>query len=132
MESIGLSTSSRTEMQDITSQVAKAVGASGVEEGICTVYVRHTTAGIFINENADPAVRADIGEALEKIVPWRAGYSHTEGNAAAHVKSVMCGHSVTVPVSGGRLALGTWQGIFFAEFDGPRRREVVVAVVPVR
>ncbi len=132
MESIGLKTSARTEMQDISSQVVKAVKASGVGEGVCTVYVKHTTAGIFINENADPAVRADIAETLEKLVPWRAGYSHTEGNAAAHVKSVICGHSVAVPVSAGRLALGTWQGIFSAEFDGPRTREVVVAVVPAR
>lgn len=132
MESIGLSTSSRTEMQDITSLVSKAVKASGVEEGACLVYVKHTTAGIFINENADPAVRQDIAETLEKLVPWRAGYSHTEGNSAAHIKSVMCGHSVTVPVSGGRLVLGTWQGIFFAEFDGPRRREVAISVVAAR
>ena len=119
-------------MQDITSQVAGAVNASGVDEGVCTVYVKHTTAGIFINENADPSVRADIAEAFEKLVPWHAGYSHTEGNSAAHIKSVMCGHSVAVPVSGGRPVLGTWQGIFFAEFDGPRRREVVVLVVPAR
>ncbi len=132
METIGLSTSSRTEMQDITAQVSKAVKASGADEGVCTVYVKHTTAGIFINENADPAVREDIAETLEKLVPWRAGYAHVEGNAAAHIKSVMCGHSVAVPVSGGRLVLGTWQGIFFAEFDGPRRREVMVAVVPAR
>lgn len=132
METIGLRTSSRTEMQEITSKVAKAVKASGVEEGVSLVYVKHTTAGIFINENADPSVRADIADALERLVPWRAGYSHTEGNAAAHIKSVMCGHSVAVPVSGGRLVLGTWQGIFFAEFDGPRRREVVVSVVPAR
>ena len=130
METFGVKTSSRTEMQDITSQVAGAVNASGVDEGVCTVYVKHTTAGIFINENADPSVRADIAEAFEKLVPWRAGYSHTEGNSAAHIKSVMCGHSAAVPVSAGRLVLGTWQGIFFAEFDGPRRREVVVSVVP--
>ena len=129
METIGLRSSARTEMQEITPQVAKAVKACGVEEGVCLVYVKHTTAGVFINENADPSVRADIAETLDKLVPWRAGYSHTEGNSAAHIKSVICGHSAAVPVSGGRLALGTWQGIFFAEFDGPRRREVVVSVV---
>ena len=129
METISLKTSSRTEMQEITPQVAKAVKSSGVDEGMCFVYVKHTTAGIFINENADPSVRQDIAETLERLVPWRAGYSHGEGNSAAHIKSILCGHSVAVPVSGGSLVLGTWQGIFFAEFDGPRRRETVVSVV---
>jgi secondary thiamine-phosphate synthase enzyme len=89
----------------------------------------HTTAGLTINEAADPSVRVDILEVLDRLVPWRAGYKHMEGNAAAHVKSSLMGHSLTVLVQGGRLVLGTWQGIFFCEFDGPRSRRVQVKIV---
>ena len=90
------------------------------------VFVPHTTAGVTINENADPDVMADVGNALERMVPWRAGYRHSEGNSAAHVKAGLVGSSVLVPVDGGRLALGTWQAVYFCEFDGPRTRRVWV------
>lgn len=115
------------EFIDITAAVKKAAAALGIVEGVVTVFVPHTTAGITINENADPDVTADMLAALERCVPWKAGYRHGEGNAAAHVKASMMGSSVRVPVSEGRLQLGTWQAIYFCEFDGPRTRSVWVA-----
>ncbi len=122
-------TRNRDEMIDITDRVASAVRASGVEEGAATVYVPHTTAGVTINENADPSVVHDVLAALDAAVPWRQGfYRHGEGNSAAHVKSSLMGCSARVLVQGGRLVLGTWQGIYFCEFDGPRSRKVIVAV----
>ncbi len=127
-QTIAVQTHQHSQMIDITAQVQQAVRESGVQEGVALVYCPHTTAGLTINENADPSVAADILETLEKMVPWRANYRHTEGNAAAHVKSSLLGHALTVPVQGGRLALGTWQGVFFCEFDGPRSRRVLVQV----
>lgn len=124
-----LSTRSRTGSYDITAPVRQAVRESGVQQGCCVVFVPHTTAGVCINEHADPAVMQDIIAALDKLVPFEGGYRHTEGNSAAHIKSILVGSSVTVPVEGGDLALGTWQGLFFCEFDGPRRRRVWVEVV---
>jgi secondary thiamine-phosphate synthase enzyme len=122
-------TSQHTQFVDITDQVQRAVEATDVKVGVCTVVVPHTTAGITINENADPDVVADIIYALDKMVPWTSShYRHTEGNTAAHVKSSLVGHSVQVLVRGGRLQFGTWQGIYFCEFDGPRSRKVWVAV----
>jgi len=122
-------TPARDAMIDITSQVQKAVEAAGVSEGIVTVYVPHTTAGVTINENADPDVIHDVLAALNEAVPWRQGfYWHGEGNSAAHVKSSMVGCSVQVPIADGRMTLGTWQSIFFCEFDGPRTRRVVVTM----
>jgi len=122
-------TRNRDEMIDITDRVASAVRASGIEEGVATVYVPHTTAGVTINENADPSVVHDVLAALDAAVPWRQGfYRHGEGNSAAHVKSSLMGCSARVLVQGGRLVLGTWQGIYFCEFDGPRSRKVIVAV----
>ncbi len=121
-------TSKREEMVDITSQVAQVVGASGVKEGVCFIYVPHTTAGVFINEHADPSVALDIRDTLVRLVPRGEGYRHLEGNADAHIKATLVGASQVVFVDGGRLSLGTWQGIFFAEFDGPRRRKVIVKV----
>ncbi len=109
-------------------QVERIVSTSGVKEGICRVFVPHTTAGLTINENADPTVPADILMELNKIVPFDDGYRHTEGNSAAHIKSSLVGVDLTVFVTGGRLLLGTWQGLFFCEFDGPRRRKVFVKV----
>lgn len=126
---IAVTTHQHTQMLDITVEVQRAVSASGIQDGAVVVYCPHTTAGLTINENADPSVAADILETLEKLVPWRANYRHTEGNAAAHVKSTLVGHSLLVPVEAGRLALGTWQGIFFCEFDGPRNRRVLVQVL---
>jgi secondary thiamine-phosphate synthase enzyme len=114
---------------EITEQVQRLLTRSGIEQGLCVIYVPHTTAGLTINENADPSVGRDILKALEKAVPWRGGYEHLEGNAAAHVKASMLGASQSVLVLGGRLRLGTWQGIYLAEFDGPRTRQVWVKVI---
>lgn len=125
---IQIQTQGRDQAVDITPRVAEVVAASGVAEGWCTVYVPHTTAAVTVNEAADPDVMADLLAALDRLAPWRAGYRHAEGNAAAHVKSVLVGASARVPVSGGRLALGTWQGVFFMEFDGPRARQARVVV----
>ncbi len=121
-------TRQHSQMVDITAEVQRVVQESGVDEGAALVYCPHTTAGLTLNENADPSVCQDILETLERLVPWRAAYRHTEGNAAAHVKSSLVGHSLLIPVEGGRLVLGTWQGIFLCEFDGPRTRRVVVKV----
>jgi len=127
MQSFNVATRSRTEFVDITAEVAGAVRALKIADGVVTVFVPHTTAGITINENADPDVTADIAKALDRAVPWTAGYAHCEGNAAAHVKAGLMGSSVQVVVAGGRLQLGTWQAVYFAEFDGPRSRKVWVA-----
>jgi len=128
MNKISLQTRSPVEFIDITTQVAQAVSASKVQDGLCTVFVPHTTAGLTINENADPDVRHDMIATLEKLVPARGGYRHREGNAHAHIKSSLLGHSHTVIVRGAALQLGTWQGIFFCEFDGPRSREVWIRI----
>ncbi len=118
-------------MVDITREVERAVDEGGIGDGLATVYIPHTTAGVTINENADPDVAHDILAALDKAVPWNAGYyHHGEGNSAAHVKASLMGSSVVVLVEDGRLVLGTWQGIYFCEFDGPRQRRVQVMVVP--
>jgi secondary thiamine-phosphate synthase enzyme len=114
---------------DVTDRVAQVVAESGVETGLCHVFVPHTTAGVFINENADPDVMADVLATLAALVPWDNEYRHAEGNAAAHIKSALIGTSQTVPVRNGRLALGRWQGIYFAEFDGPRERHFQVTVL---
>jgi len=119
----------RDDVIDITERIAEVVTDSGVKTGLCHVYVPHTTAGIFINENADPDVMADVLATVDALVPWDNHYRHAEGNAAAHIKAVLIGSSQTVPVRNGRLALGRWQGIYFAEFDGPRERHFQVTVV---
>jgi secondary thiamine-phosphate synthase enzyme len=126
MTTIEVATDRRACFVDISTDVADAVARSGLREGVAVVYVAHTTAGVTINENADPSVRRDLGTALARLVPDDLPFAHAEGNSDAHVKASLMGSSVTVPVSGGRLALGTWQGIYFAEFDGPRRRRVHV------
>lgn len=126
MESFSVRTGARTELVDITGQVRSAATSLGIDEGVCTVFVPHTTAGITINENADPSVQRDILAELNKVIPFEDGYSHMEGNSAAHIKASMMGSSVQVIVENGRLVLGTWQGIYFCEFDGPRSRKVYV------
>ena len=128
MKQINVSTRSRSELVDITSQVQRVVGESGVRDGVCHVYVPHTTAGVTINENADPSVREDILMELNKTIPLQDNYKHLEGNAAAHIKATIVGSSETVLVEGGRLVLGTWQGLFFCEFDGPRSRRVLIKI----
>jgi secondary thiamine-phosphate synthase enzyme len=125
-----LATKARSSLEDITAQVEKIVRDSGVSEGLACVYVPHTTAGVTINEGADPDVKADILSKLEDLVPWHDRYRHGEGNAAAHVKATLVGSSVTLLVQSGHLMLGTWQSIYFCEFDGPRQRQVLVTVVP--
>ena len=119
----------RVVLVDVTAQVQSAVADSDVTEGAVLVYVPHTTAGVTINEAADPSVCADIAMALDELVPADLPFRHLEGNSDAHVKASLMGSSVTVPLAGGRLQLGTWQGIYFAEFDGPRRRRVLVTVL---
>ena len=125
---LSIRTSSRVQFLDITGQVQDAVKESGVSHGICTVFVPHTTAGITINENADPDVTRDIMDTLERLVPRGGDYQHREGNADSHVKASLMGFSVDVLVEDGRLVLGTWQAIYFCEFDGPRTRQVLVRV----
>jgi secondary thiamine-phosphate synthase enzyme len=117
------------ELIDVTERVQHLVEQSGVVSGVCHVYVPHTTAGVLVNENADPDILSDFLTTLERLVPWANDYRHAEGNAAAHIKSTLVGTSQTVPVRGGRLALGRWQGIYFAEFDGPRERHLQVTVL---
>ena len=122
-------TDNHAEMKDITHLVQKAVTESGVRDGICTVFIPHTTAAVTINENADPDVVRDFVMEIEKIVPWQDGYRHMEGNSAAHLKSSMIGFSEQIIIDDGRLVLGTWQGIYFCEYDGPRHRKVYVKVM---
>ena len=124
MKTLPVHTRSRTDFLDITENVQAAVSELNIREGLVTVFVPHTTAGVTSNEHADPDVMSDLASALDRLAPWKAGYAHTEGNAAAHVKASLMGSSVRVPVTRGRLRLGTWQGIFFCEFDGPRDRSV--------
>jgi secondary thiamine-phosphate synthase enzyme len=119
-------TKARTQLVDITAMIQREIDGAGIQEGACMVYVPHTTAGVTINENADPDVRVDIETVLDRMVPWEAGYRHMEGNSAAHVKSSLVGASQMVGIEKGRLVLGTWQSIFFCEFDGPRSRKVHV------
>ena len=128
MKEVSVRTNSRIEMIDITSKIRNAVEELEIQNGVCTIYCPHTTAAITINENADPDVASDILMKLNKLVPYQEGYSHMEGNADAHIKSTLVGCSEQVIVENGRLQLGTWQGIFFFEFDGPRNRRVWVSV----
>ena len=126
---LSVKTRSRTEFVDITAQVQEAVRGSGVERGLCIVYVPHTTGAVTINESADPSVKEDILMILNRIVPWQAEYRHLEGNSPAHVKATLVGASETIPIEDGRLTLGTWQGIFFCEFDGPRTRKLRIQIL---
>ena len=127
-ETLQIKTSARNQFVDITGRVKDVIAKSGVVDGVCFVYVPHTTAAVTINESADPTVPADILKRLEIISPLAGDYRHSEGNSDAHIKSVLVGSSVTVPVTGGLADLGTWQGIFFCEFDGPRNRKCYVYV----
>jgi secondary thiamine-phosphate synthase enzyme len=130
MQIFEVRTSTQTEFIDITRSVQEAVKKTGVKDGICIIYIPHTTAAVTINENADPSVIHDILMELNKIVPFKDPYHHMEGNSPAHIKSSLVGCSGTVFVESGKLVLGTWQGIFFCEFDGPRNRKVHVKVIP--
>jgi secondary thiamine-phosphate synthase enzyme len=128
IKTISVKTSSRTEMVDVTSLVERELAGAGISEGRITLYVPHTTAAITVNEGADPAVKADIVMVLNRIIPWEAGYKHLEGNSPAHVKASLVGPSETLLVTKGRLLLGTWQRIFFCEFDGPRNRQIYLGI----
>lgn len=125
---IAVPTGARAQFVDVTGQVAEVVSKSRAKSGVCHVYVPHTTAGVTINENADPDVVRDLLVTLEKLVPVSGDYRHAEGNSDAHLKASMMGFSQLVPIVDGKLALGTWQGIYFCEFDGPRRRKMLVGV----
>jgi secondary thiamine-phosphate synthase enzyme len=125
---IAVSTGSRVQFLDVTSRVADEISRSNVKSGVCYLYVPHTTAAVAINENADPDVTADLTSGLEKLAPASGNYLHAEGNSDAHIKASLVGFSGIVPVIGGKLALGTWQGIYFCEFDGPRRRKFLIGI----
>jgi secondary thiamine-phosphate synthase enzyme len=128
LRTIDVRTGGKTELVDLTARVQEVVRDSGVTEGLCHVFVPHTTAGVTINENADPSVKADILMVLNKVISDTEPYRHAEGNSPAHMKASLMGPQLTVVVNGGRLLLGTWQGIFFCEFDGPRSRRVHIKV----
>ena len=124
-----ISTRAKRELRDITSSVQEAVAQNGVQEGVCHIFVPHTTAGLTLNENWDPDVRGDLLRALEAMVPG-VPFRHGEGNSPAHLMSTLVGASQTLLVSGGRLVLGSWQGLYLAEFDGPRRRRILLKITP--
>ena len=123
-------TNSQTEMIDITASIQDVVHKTGLQEGFCFVFVPHTTAAVTINESADPSVKSDMLKVINQVIPWEAGYRHMEGNSPAHIKSTLVGASELIAVEKGRLVLGTWQGVFFCEFDGPRTRKVHVNLLP--
>jgi len=127
---IQVRTSARDDWVDLTAEVKSAAQASGLSEGVVTVFVPHTTAGVTIQENADPPLKGDITRALDRTFPWQGGWNHCEDNAASHMKAAVVGSSVQVIFSGGKLLLGTWQNIFLCEFDGPRTRDVILKVSP--
>ncbi|MBZ5701302.1 MAG: secondary thiamine-phosphate synthase enzyme YjbQ [Acidobacteriia bacterium] len=129
MITLRVKTTRRTQLVDITGEVQRAVKESGIAAGVCYLYVPHTTAGVAINEHADPDVAADVEGALDRLIPHQGPYRHSEGNSDAHIKTVLTGTSQVVFLEGGKLALGRWQGIFFCEFDGPRERSLWVKIV---
>ena len=129
LKEIAVQTNTQTQIIDITAQIQKVVRESGISEGLCCVFIPHTTAGVTINENADPSVKYDIIMELNKVIPLNDHYRHLEGNSTAHIKASIIGSSVNVPVENNNLLLGTWQGVCFCEFDGPRQRSVYVKIV---
>jgi secondary thiamine-phosphate synthase enzyme len=128
MKTLQVKTKRRTQLVDVTELVERVVGESGVDSGVCHVYVPHTTAGVMINEHADPDVASDLEGIFDRLVPHSGPYRHAEGNTDSHAKTVLVGTSQVVFVEGGKLALGTWQGVFLCEFDGPRERKIWVKV----
>ena len=129
MQELKLHTDSRITLMDITEKVNDAVAETGVKSGLCNLFVPHTTAAIIVSENWDPDVTSDMIKQLEKVIPREGGYRHDEGNSQSHILSVMLSTSINIPVRDGKLALGRWQGVMFAEFDGPRDRALIVTVV---
>jgi len=130
IDRVDIKTESRVEFQDITSKVRDIVGESVVQSGVCYLFVPHTTAGVTVNEHADPSVVEDIAAQLETMAPQHGNYRHLEGNAPAHIKASLMGDSETLFIEDGQIVLGTWQGIFFCEFDGPRNRHLLVKIMP--
>ena len=130
MQTLLVKTNRRTQLVDVTREVQRAVTESGVKSGVCCLYVPHTTAGILINEHADPDVASDIEAALDRLIPRNGPYRHSEGNSDSHIKAALAGSSVSVFIEGGKLALGRWQGIFLGEFDGPRDRSLCLKILP--
>jgi secondary thiamine-phosphate synthase enzyme len=128
METLLVKTERRTQLVDVTERVQRAVAQAGVASGVCHIYVPHTTAGVLINEHADPDVARDVEATLDRLVPRGGAYRHSEGNSDSHVKATLVGTSQIVFIENGKLALGRWQGIFFCEFDGPRERKILVRV----
>jgi len=129
---LSVKTRETTELVDITSDINRLVQESGVDQGLCMLYVPHTTAAVTINESADPSVKSDMLKIINQIIPWEAGYRHLEGNSAAHIKTTLVGSSELIAIENNQLALGTWQGIFFCEFDGPRSRKLQVRMIKER
>jgi len=130
MQKFTVKTQHHAQFVNLDREINRIIAGSGVKQGVCRVFVPHTTAGITINENADPDVVRDIIATLDKLVPWNGDYAHTEGNSAAHVKASMLGFSQTVLIQNGTMALGTWQSVYFCEFDGPRTRQCWVEITP--
>ncbi|MDJ0816358.1 MAG: secondary thiamine-phosphate synthase enzyme YjbQ [Desulfobacterales bacterium] len=126
---LSVKTHERTELVDITSEIQDLVRKSGIKQGLCMLYVPHTTAAVTINESADPTVKSDMLKVLNQVIPWDANYRHLEGNSAAHIKTTLVGSSELIAIENQRLVLGTWQGIFFCEFDGPRSRKLHVRII---
>ena len=129
---LSVKTRETTELVDITSDINRLVQESGVDQGLCMLYVPHTTAAVTINESADPSVKSDMLKIINQIIPWEAGYRHLEGNSAAHIKTTLVGSSELIAIENNQLALGTWQGVFFCEFDGPRSRKLQVRMIKER
>jgi secondary thiamine-phosphate synthase enzyme len=130
MEILEIETGGHSELRDVTEAVNGAVRKSGAKEGVCLVFIPHTTCAVTLNENWDPDVQKDIENFLNRAVPWENGYRHQEGNSAAHIKTLLTGSSVSVPIHGGRLFLGEWQGVYLAEYDGPRKRKMTICCLP--
>jgi secondary thiamine-phosphate synthase enzyme len=124
--------SKRMQSVDITSEIQKIISESGIKDGIINIFIPHTTCGVFINENWDPTVQEDIHSFLSRNIPQNGNYAHMEGNADAHIKTAIIGNSVSIPINDGKIPWGTWQGIFLAEFDGPRKRKVIVKIIGVK
>lgn len=129
---LSVKTRETTELVDITSNINRLVQESGVDQGLCMLYVPHTTAAVTINESADPSVKSDVLMILNQIIPWEANYRHLEGNSAAHIKATLVGSSELIAIENRQLVLGTWQGVFFCEFDGPRSRKLQVRLMEER
>lgn len=129
VETLQIKTLDRSATVDVTDLISRKIQESGIKSGLCFLHVPHTTAGIIVNEGADPAVMADILDFLNKAVPWRAGYKHNEGNSAAHIKSVLTGGRTVLMIENGRLVLGTWERVFFCEFDGPKTRKIWMRLI---